>query len=581
MSGFLSGTFWGAFVGAGALVVSGLSLDRQELSFPKPEAAAVEVPGGSEFDQARPEAETVLPTTESRPDADVVAAVEAPEDAGDTPPQMDTASLDAPKPELDAPTGLGEAPETPVTDQPEVATDAAPAVDVGGDALTAPETPGDAPTAEVEDPVAPAAEEETAPLDVATSTEDSATDSTVDGGETQIAALPETVTEEAQPETMPVPEVTSLDDAPEAPVQPDVGGDSGLADTGGSSDASDAGLSTSPEAPKLPQVTEEPSLPSGNAPDIAEEAPEAPANPATDGSSGAETIRVDGGPSILVPVDELEDQAEGVETARLPQTGISTLPTVRRIGVGDATDAAVDAPEGDADALDVDVAPQDGPALDVFRSEFENVEGRPLVSVVLVHSGAAALSSDVLEGLPEHVSFAVDAGIPDAAAVAKAYRDSGREVVMIPSLPAGAQPQDVEQALRVNFETIPEAVAVMDITGSSFQSDRAAIAQVVEVVSASGHGVITFPRGLNAAHQEAQRAGVPTGLIFRNLDGGSETQEQIRRVMDRAAFRARQNEGVILVGTTQDATLAALVEWALGNRAASVTIAPVSAALQP
>ena len=72
---------------------------------------------------------------------------------------------------------------------------------------------------------------------------------------------------------------------------------------------------------------------------------------------------------------------------------------------------------------------------------------------------------------------------------------------------------------------------------------------------------------------------MPTGLIFRQLDGGNETSEQIRRTMDRAAFRARQDEAVILVGTTGDATLGAIVEWAMGNRATSVTIAPISAAL--
>ncbi len=152
-------------------------------------------------------------------------------------------------------------------------------------------------------------------------------------------------------------------------------------------------------------------------------------------------------------------------------------------------------------------------------------------------------------------------------------------MVLIPSLPVGATPQDVEQALRVNFETVPEAVALMDVADASFQTDRSAVQQVVDVVAASGHGLITYPRGLNAAHQQAQRMGVPTGLIFRDLDGVEETQEQMRRTMDRAAFRARQNPGVILMGTTSDATLAAVVEWALGNRAESIVIAPVSAAL--
>ena len=150
---------------------------------------------------------------------------------------------------------------------------------------------------------------------------------------------------------------------------------------------------------------------------------------------------------------------------------------------------------------------------------------------------------------------------------------------MIPSLPAGATPQDVEQAFRVNLETVTEAVAVMDVSGSSFQSDRAAVQQVVDIASSTGHGLITFPRGLNTAHQSAERAGIPAGLIFRRLDGSGESGEQIRRSLDRAAFRARPDEAVILVGTTRQDTLDAIIEWADGNRARSVTLAPVSAAL--
>ena len=41
---------------------------------------------------------------------------------------------------------------------------------------------------------------------------------------------------------------------------------------------------------------------------------------------------------------------------------------------------------------------------------------------------------------------------PDAA-----YRAAGREVVMIPSLPERARPQDVEQAMQANLRAVPEA----------------------------------------------------------------------------------------------------------------------------
>ena len=202
----------------------------------------------------------------------------------------------------------------------------------------------------------------------------------------------------------------------------------------------------------------------------------------------------------------------------------------------------------------------------------------PLVSIVLVHEGPEP-DADEIADLPDTVAFAVDAGLPNAAFVAALYRAIGREVVMIPALPMGATPQDVEVALRVNLETVPEAVAIMDASGDGFQSDREAVAQVVDVVVATGHGLITFPRGLNTAHQRAGREGVPTGLIFRDIDGSDQTDEQIRRAMDRAAFRARSDRPVILVGRTVPGTFAAIREWVAGDRADSVDLAPVSAAL--
>jgi len=119
----------------------------------------------------------------------------------------------------------------------------------------------------------------------------------------------------------------------------------------------------------------------------------------------------------------------------------------------------------------------------------------------------------------------------------------------------------------------------MDTTGGNFQSDRAAVNQVVDVIAATGHGLITFPRGLNTAHQRAEREGIPTGLIFRNIDEKGESAAVIGRALDRAAFRARQGEPVILVGSTRPETLAAVETWAAENADGQVLLAPVSATL--
>ncbi len=371
MSGFLSGIFWGAVVGVIALFVSSFTLERQQLSFPKPEAGNVEVPGGSEFDQARPETDPVLPTPESRPEADPVAAVEVPSDAVDTPPELDTAALEVPEPTLEAPGGLGDAPEVPAVTQPEAATDSA--LEGGqGAALSQPETPGTAPNAEAEDPVSPATDAgEDASSDIATG----AAADPAEGTETEVAALPDTTAETAQPQTDTAPAVTPQDDAPAAMTQPEIAEESALPESGAGSDTT---LSESPEAPRLPQITTEPSLPeSGSAPEVAE-APAVPANPATDGSQGSESITVDGGPSLLEPVEDLTDQAAGVETNRLPQAGTGALPTVRRFGVGDDAEPDTEVlSEAEEELVDPEMAAPAGPALEAFASPFENRRAHP------------------------------------------------------------------------------------------------------------------------------------------------------------------------------------------------------------
>ncbi|MGR3513701.1 MAG: divergent polysaccharide deacetylase family protein [Paracoccaceae bacterium] len=596
--GFLSGLFWGGIVSLVALFVSNEALDRQSLSFPRPEAAAVEVPGGSEFNQARPETDPVVPGTDARPEGDSVAEVAVPNDAVSEPPTLETSALAVPVPSTtqDAPETLGDAPNE-VTDvvEPETAQDTA-VETAASDALEAPEAPGDAPetaVVEVETPeVEPAAEEdERAPLIIIHE------NPTGDEGEA-VAALPETDAEPAQPDAEAAPQVSSQTDAPAVPVAPraDAGSDLPWLERLRASQIDEA-----PDAPDQPVVAAEPSLPpasptSPSAPTAltveaeatapadaveaaVEEALESEDVAVLAPETGTDAETTESGGSILQPVETLTERQETSEGA----VRSGALPVVRRLGDSSAEVEPDEAVEADVDTADSGDGPEidpDAPALVRYATAFEAPDDVPLLSIVLVHQGPEALSAELLDILPPNVGFAVNASTSGAADIARTYRAAGREVVMIPALPEGAAPQDIEQALGANFDLVPEAVAVMDVSGSSFQSDRNAVDQVVDVVSASGHGLITFPRGLNPAHQAAQRVGVPTGLIFRNLDGASEDQETIRRSLDRAAFRARQEDGVILVGTTGSTMLSALTEWVLGNRAASVAIAPISTALE-
>lgn len=90
---------------------------------------------------------------------------------------------------------------------------------------------------------------------------------------------------------------------------------------------------------------------------------------------------------------------------------------------------------------------------------------------------------------------------------------------------------------------------------------------------------MTWDKGLNAGEQVARRDGVPSAMVFRRLDGANENASTVRRYLDRAAFKAAQDGAVAVVGQTSPETVAALMEWAVEGRSASVALAPITAVL--
>ena len=535
--GFLAGISWGALVGVFMLVVSSFVLDRRELSVPDTVPTEVEVSEGSEFNRGGIDTNPVLPTPDNELASQGTTGVVAPDDAVEAPPALDTSSLEAPTPEIEAPSQLGEAPavETTAPEAPTSVQDEA--QETATAPLVEPEAPGDTPQADTEAPASAVVEVTESEQEIESPTEDSA---------------PSVTTDLQQPATPTTDEVSVESEAPEAPV------------------AEEDPETLEPEAPEVevaeaPEATSEPEPEDTVEPRIADtptnEEPVITTDPPA--PTTAEVVRPDGEESqFFQPVDSLGSGGEGEGTA---------LPTVRRIGSDETT-----APE-ETETIESQPVDPNAPALQQFAADYEGTSVGTIISIILIDE-EANLSDQALKRLPEFVAIGVKAGHADAKPAAAKYRASGREVVMVPTLPAGATPQDVEQALRVNFERVPNAVALMDPSGSSFQSDRAAVSQVIDVIAATGHGLITFPRGLNTAHQTAEKSGVPTGLIFRNLDANGEQSDQIQRSLDRAAFRARQNTGVVLVGSTNNATVGAIIEWA-ANNSGTVQIAPISAML--
>ena len=258
--------------------------------------------------------------------------------------------------------------------------------------------------------------------------------------------------------------------------------------------------------------------------------------------------------------------------ARIKINRASSLPTITTSAEGQAGDSVQSAPAG---LLDTPIHANAQP--------FENEDGRPLMSIVLIDEGdsleGAELGFSALSSFPYPLSIAVKSSLPDADARMKKYRENGFEVLAMIDLPEGAAPTDAEVTLGVTLDRMDDVVAVLEGTGSGLQASRDVSDQVAEILLQSGHGLVSQSQGLNTAPKLARKAGVPARPVFRDFDGKGQDARVIRRFLDQAAFKARQEGGVIMQGRLRPETIKALLVWGLAERASQVALAPVSAVL--
>ena len=119
----------------------------------------------------------------------------------------------------------------------------------------------------------------------------------------------------------------------------------------------------------------------------------------------------------------------------------------------------------------------------------------------------------------------------------------------------------------------------MDPLDGRIQANRSLLQPVLGAIRNSGHGLITYDRGLNTALQAARREDIPAATVFRVLDGELEKGPRIKRYMDRAAFNANRDGAVVVVGRSYPETVQAIVEWALEKKESGVAMVPVSAVM--
>jgi uncharacterized protein len=269
------------------------------------------------------------------------------------------------------------------------------------------------------------------------------------------------------------------------------------------------------------------------------------------------------------------------DTPLTEESNISTFkpaPGLTRAGEGVIIGRGTDAGTAPADE---GAAPADSRPIAAFAAPFENPDAKPAFAIVLIDDGRADLDRAGLASLPIPATIALDPLDPATPERAMAYRAAGKEVVMlVTGIAEGAQASDVEVAFQSMAQGLPEAVAVMDLATPAFQNNRGLSSAVVPILKAQGRGLLTWDEGLNAADQVARREDLEAATVFRDISTAGSDRVAVRRLLDRAVFKAGQEGRVAVVGTADAETLAALLEWTVEGKAATVALAPVTAVLK-
>ena len=561
MKGFLGGVSIGALVAVGGAAM-------WSLSSPLPDRVQVDTSAADQSSQPDV-AEAQVPEASERRDADLVEAVPSS-------PAGSSSEDTSPVAVLDITPGnrpvVGTAEGSSAGDVTEGAVAALPqapsAVTVETTTTAAPDAPGQettpivsTETAAVPAPPAPAEVQTELPVEaqITGSEETASGESTVTDSQAVSAAE------------------ASVDAEPAAAAEggADIGA-SALAETGAASqgnapvvvDLSGPNLGSAPVPTALPGISTSPASPiqigEADRPET-EEAPQPQASQVAPIPEGAEPD----------PTAEAEQEQEQLTSAQGAATGSRLGTRVVPLTERDNSPTLVD---GET-AAPAEERVDDRPPFAANAEVFAVLGDRPLMSIVLIDD-AAAIGAEALEDFPYPLTFAISPDDPKAAEKMQARRAAGFEVMILADLPREAVPQDAETAMAVWMQKMPLAVGVLEGVETGFQGNRPLADQMVTVMQAAGFGMVTQNSGLNTVQKLALRDGLPSGVVFRDFDGAGQNPRAIRRFLDQAAFRARQEGAVIMLGRLRPDTISALLLWGLQDRASQVGLAPISAGLK-
>ncbi|WP_254438701.1 divergent polysaccharide deacetylase family protein [Ruegeria arenilitoris] len=441
---------------------------------------------------------------------------------------------------------------------------------------------------------------------------DTVADATDTGGDPDVLDLPPTTPESVGEQTDTLAELSDVEVEPDA--QPKVNLDPAQVDAPSVAQSAPVIATTvapvAPQAPPLSQVS-----PNAEAlPEVSLEVPEPQPEPAVEqepevvevepkpepeGEQKSDPVVADSAaqpePEVAAAADpETEENpfvdspiaVEGDEDtaprnlpriASVPQIGgASEATTVSTIGT-----RVVPLTERD-DVIEVSTSNVEvaipGKPIEAYAAEFENPESKPLMSIILIDD-EGAYGAEALHDFPYPLSFAVSPSDPDAVEKMARHREAGFEVLALADLHEAASAQDAEVSLAVWLDTLPETVGILEGVDSGIQGNRKLADQVAAIAAGTGRGLITQDNGLNTVQKLAARNGIPSGVIFRDIDGARQDPKIMRRFLDQAAFRAGQEGTVVMLGRLRPDTISALLLWGLEDRGSRVAMAPISAVM--
>jgi len=279
---------------------------------------------------------------------------------------------------------------------------------------------------------------------------------------------------------------------------------------------------TATDAPDVSASVEDPVLPNPQG--------ASPTAPSQEGAAAVETASVSSTPAAT---PEVSADAPAADTT-------STQETEAVIIVSDSDETAPITPQSP-------VSPAPPAASDSNLSDDATQTATPEGTVIVVDD------TPVVSELPGGATPGVRVNRIGVGSDEAGTASDTQEAPAAPTeFPEGTPASVRYAAPYTNPQGIPE-LSVILVDDGSFDGAVASVADitVAETVAAlaeDGRGLITVSQGLNSSLRIAESEGVPTSVIFRDLDGEGQDTRVIRRFMDQAAFRARQNSGVVLLG---------------------------------